>query len=771
MRFTALLVCAVACSAHSTSNMCSVQDASPQVGVTHGTIKIRDDASVPATTLIALDAARGEYEPFQIVIAGGTAGITDLVVAKAALAKDDDASVSLPVDDIRLYQEGRYNVLYASSVEGASGYWPDPLIPDVDAYAHQPRNAFVHFDIAAGTTRAVWVDVRVPADQPPGLYTGTFTVSGGNLATTTITVRLRVRNFSLPATATLASAFGLSVDEVTRAHFGGQWCSDFPVDQTNALLQSYSAAALDHRITLMNPTCGNPASDLSTFDHWFGALFDGTGPTELAGARARSFRNPAVADMPTLAQHFTAHGWPNLVDYSCDEPPRACDLSNWPTRAQAAHAAGIPNLVTTELDYLTQQGWLDLVDIACPVAETMNDSSRAAWNDFLARGPSKQLWWYQSCDSHGCGGCDASNANFDGVRGMPSYVIDSDARQNRAMEWLSFVFDVSGELYYESAQSLASGLDWDSGLAYCAFGGNGDGSLFYPGKPSDPRIGGTADFPLESVRMKLIREGMEDYEYLVLYAQKFGRDAAVAKAKQVMADVFSTKAHPADLLYQVRRELADGIEGAIGPQQLDIQHASGAVDLDGDLHEFAAAMPIVVPAGAANATFRMVWDDSALYIAASVDDADVRFAGSGKDGPLYDADAIEILLDPLLERTPTPTDDDRQLIVSAAGDVYDARGAGATGDASFDFAGLAVRTRVDGTLNDALPDHGYRIVVAIPWAALGLSSVAAGQQLGLDLGLDNLDATGLSFADWAGVVPFAQPSAWPQVRLVGAACR
>jgi hypothetical protein len=756
----------VAACSHSPSSpppgSCRVLDASQQVGVTHGTVKLRDDAAPPATTTIDLDAARGEFEPFQIAIAGGTAGITELHVDKAALVRDDDATITLPATAIRLYQEARTYIRYASSVEGASGYWPDPLIPDVDGYAGQPRNAFLHFDVPAGITRAVWVDVHVPVDQPAGFYSGTFMVSGLGLPSTPVTVHLRVRNFTLPATATLASAFGFEVDYTTRAHFGGQWCSDFPADQTNALLTSYARAALDHRITLMSPTCGSPARDFTTFDQAQGTLYAGTAATQLPGARARSFRDPNIADMAAMSQHFTQNGWTGLVDYSCDEPPRACDLAGWPARAQAAHAAGIPNLVTTDVDYLTQQGWLDLVDIVCPVAETMNDTSRAQYDAFLARGPTKQLWWYQSCDSHGCGGCDASNATYSDRVGMPSYVIDSDARQNRAMEWLSFIYGISGELYYETVQNLSAGLDWDSGYAYCAFGGNGDGSLFYPGKPSDPRIGGPAgsDFPMESLRLQLIREGMEDYEYLVLYAQKFGRDAAVAKAREVFPDVFGAKAHPAEMLYQVRRELADAIEGAPAPA-LDVAHAAGPVDLGGDLHEFAAATPVVVAAGAGNATFRLVWDENALYVAASVSDADVRTPVTGKDAPLYQDDAIEILLDPQLARAVVAGPDVRQVIASAAGDVYDAQGAGANGDPSFDLAGLQVQAKRTA--------QGYQVVARIPWQALGVTG-ATGLELGLDLALDDLDASGLSYADWAGIAPFAQPDRWHSIRLVGTAC-
>ena len=56
------------------------------------------------------------------------------------------------------------------------------------------------------------------------------------------------------------------------------------------------------------------------------------------------------------------------------------------------------------------------------------------------------------------------------------------------------------------------------------FGGNGDGTLFYPGLPD--LIGGSTHIPVESIRLKLIREGLEDYEYLALLEKSRGQKAA-----------------------------------------------------------------------------------------------------------------------------------------------------------------------------------------------------------------------------------------------------
>jgi hypothetical protein len=51
------------------------------------------------------------------------------------------------------------------------------------------------------------------------------------------------------------------------------------------------------------------------------------------------------------------------------------------------------------------------------------------------------LWWYQSCASHGC-----NMVGGDYFHGWPSYMIDVDAVANRIMQWLTWKYDVKGEL-------------------------------------------------------------------------------------------------------------------------------------------------------------------------------------------------------------------------------------------------------------------------------------------------------------------------------------
>src|SRR5919205_1825522 len=83
----------------------------------------------------------------------------------------------------------------------------------------------------------------------------------------------------------------------------------------------------------------------------------------------------------------------------------------------------------------------------------------------------------------------------------------------------------------------------DPWVSQSAFGGTGDGTLFYPGTTA--RIGGQTEIPVESLRLKGLRDGMEDYELLHL-AQTLGLGAqALAIAQGVYPKTYQAASSPA----------------------------------------------------------------------------------------------------------------------------------------------------------------------------------------------------------------------------------
>jgi hypothetical protein len=138
---------------------------------------------------------------------------------------------------------------------------------------------------------------------------------------------------------------------------------------------------------------------------------------------------------------------------------------------------------------------------------------------------------YQSCMSHGCAYGTNAPENKPGA-GWPSYMLDRSAAKARAMEWVTFLQGATGELYYQTVGMLSTA--WADQYR---FNGNGDGTLFYPGTPQ--AIGGKTDVPVASLRLKLIRQGMQDYEWLKAvsdagdpdYARKVARDLIPAASR------------------------------------------------------------------------------------------------------------------------------------------------------------------------------------------------------------------------------------------------
>jgi hypothetical protein len=242
-----------------------------------------------------------------------------------------------------------------------------------------------------------------------------------------------------------------------------------------------------------------------------------------------------------------------LFQYTCDEPELTCKWYEIRDRAAAAKAADpdLKTLVTTTIQEADAHGVTDAIDVMVPVVNYMDDKSgehagdqRGAYDGFLSK-PGKELWLYESCMSHGCGGTVnmGSPSEYDSYStGWPTYTIDASAARNRAMEWISFLEKASGELYWESAYAFnhdAWSNQWD-------FSGNGDGTLFYPGTPS--RIGGQTDVPVASIRLKMIREGMEDYEYLKALSDAGDADLARKIARQLFPSASSTDVDPAALM-------------------------------------------------------------------------------------------------------------------------------------------------------------------------------------------------------------------------------
>jgi hypothetical protein len=507
------------------------------VGALSPNTKVREGDSPTTKADVSLLAAKNEFESFQIVLKAGAANV-DGVSAKVSAKLTGPGGATIPDANVVLYVERYYDVGTASNDEGAAGPWPDPLVPDVDTYLGEKRNAFP-LSVPAGKTRVIWVDVLVPQTQAAGDYSGAIEIDVGGAKQAAIPVKLHVGTFSLPSTATLASAFGMGFSSAPLAHCPGTaypFCGDATGEASNKIRALYLRSALEHRFTISDTDFQPPfGSDKALYEKHVLPLVNGTATTRLPGAKLTVVRldggDSEVSKWIDYAK--TAGFFDRLVYYPVDEPgATASAWTKFKTSSDALHAADAAAqiLITSSIQDATSGGALDKIDVFVPVIDQLENrpgtgpyagDQRAKYDSWLAAKPNRKIWAYQSCDQHGCGSCGTKSPGVD-YTGWPNRVIDSSAVQDRAFPWHAFRFRVSGELYFETTYQLANA--WKAN-GQCAFSGSGDGTLFYPG--TKDQIGGTSGIPIESIRMKMIREGMEDYEYLVLAAKK---DAGKTKA-------------------------------------------------------------------------------------------------------------------------------------------------------------------------------------------------------------------------------------------------
>ncbi len=487
------------------------------VSVVGSAVKVRPMDQPNGSAGASLTAARNEFESFQVVVAAGASPLTGLSVALDSPLAGPGGTI--PASNVTVYREAYYDVTNVSDQEGATGRWPDALIPTVDPYFHEPRSAFP-IDVPAGENRVAWVDVLVPVDAKAGDYDGTVAVIADGGFAVSVPVHLIVLKFAIPSTSSLASAFGMDWDTPCLAAYG-ESCITHESDGWR-LKGLYTQAALDDRITISYPQYQPLASsqERGWFEQYILPLLNGTAPTKLPGAKLTSLDVDTGSWLKSWKAEAEAKGFADRAFvYACDEPNTSA--SSWKyckSRASAALAKwpAVSILITSTIDNADRFGATSLIDTMVPIVNEMDDkpgsssysgNQRSNYQAFLTD-PRNRLWMYTSCESEGCTG-DSSSSYFNG---WPGYPIDAPASEARAMGWLSFEYRTTGELYYATDIDLTTA--WTDQFD---FGGNGDGTLFYPGQPGTCAVGcvGGADpIPIESMRMKLIRDGYEDYEWL-----------------------------------------------------------------------------------------------------------------------------------------------------------------------------------------------------------------------------------------------------------------
>ena len=478
-----------------------------------------------------LSAARNDREAVQIVVRPDKT-LRALRAACSPLTQVGGTG-TIAAKNVKVLRVYYHFVEHPTDRTGVRDWWPDALPP-----LEKP------IDVEAGNNQPLWVLVHVPTDAMPGDYAGELALEADGWAAK-VPLRLHVWDFALPERNHLQTAFG----------FNPGMAFSYHQVKTEAdkrkLMDLYFQSFAEHRISPYNPVPldgfqvkfvpdANPARaeiDFSGFDkamaqavkryHFTGYRLPIAG---MGGGTFHSRSEPSIgtlgeespqyqamfsSQVKQIEEHLRQKGWLDMAYvYWFDEPdPKDYAFVRGGMERIKRYAPGIQTMLTEQ----PEEALAGPVDIWCPVTPQYNEESA---KKFRERG--NRFWWYV---------CTGPKAPF------CTLFIDHAATELRVWHWQTWQRDIVGTLVWETNYWTSSAAfpdkpqnPYEDPMGYVSgystprgtkrYWGNGDGRFIYP--PLEAAVPGASGpdpvlkAPVSSIRWEMLREGVEDYEYLYL---------------------------------------------------------------------------------------------------------------------------------------------------------------------------------------------------------------------------------------------------------------
>jgi hypothetical protein len=560
--------------------------------------KVQPSTAPGPGTSIALETYRDAYVSAQVVVRASGGDLSGVRVATTDLS--DGAGHSLSSDNLVLFRAAFIDFTGVTAHGGnldvpknsptGDGRIPDALVPLVNPYTQ--ADAGQPFDVQGEHNQPLWLDVHVPKGTVAGTYLGnlTITATGGSFAT--VPVSVKVWPIDLPDMRSVTTHFKMSTNDFLQYHKGISTCSasscwlDY-TDQAHTLVKRYEELAHSHRIDteqsfVVSPdnACAVP-TDWTEYDnamapYMTGAYWsDGVPSSRLGtpfspgaswGLEAQCTQAQYTALAAAWAAHLKAKGWfDKAIVYAADEPdstlfPAIAENSTWMQAGDLDWKAHIMDTTApTASNVSVLNPALGIYCVALAWYDNWNDHGaiygREEWPGLMSQGI--QLWFYES------------NAQD------PPYVTFAsntlDGLEPTLMMWGAWYEHATGFLYWD----IAAWTQADPWGPTIGFNKTGDGVLLYPGNhdgvmaPVGSPADVTVDGPIPSQRLKMVRQGLQDWALFQLADQKgLGTQARASVAKvysQLGGCTYSGCPAPAGgffwksdeaLIAQVRAEIA-----------------------------------------------------------------------------------------------------------------------------------------------------------------------------------------------------------------------
>ncbi|MBR5427874.1 MAG: DUF4091 domain-containing protein [Clostridia bacterium] len=505
----------------------------------YSTEKVKPTDNLGQDRDFAVSMAKNEAEGCQLTVRSDTDGAEFCL--RVSPAKNAEGN-TLPVE---IWQE------YYLTVDGHgdvfSSDFPDPLIPYGGETVTLEKNR----------SQTFFIEFRADAEAAAGEYVSIVSLCDeNNVCVKNARITVTVWDFALPVTSASASAVGLNGSLFPLA-------AGLPYDfyGTNTWLSFYDGSSTlspeQEEVYKKYYDC--------LLEHKLCAFFL---PYDLLDPRAEEYMNdPRVTafcipypkyDDEKLVRYYekvmSNELWASKAYfYPVDDPFDADRIDNFDTIVERlGRLCPGYHMVVPFGDYevTDHNGNLrtatgieeNVVDILCPISDYV-DEIRPWLDERVSQGD--RLWWYVCCGpSDGSGNCNL----FTYQNGL----------KHRILFWQQRRQNSEGFLYYETCNWGFAGDPWTNPVTFGAATNAdeaGDGLLLYPGNKI-----GTTD-PVLSLRLKDVRDGMEDYDLLTLAKEKLGEKETEKLIRRVTRSMTRYTDDPA-VFFAVRTEIGNMLSNA-----------------------------------------------------------------------------------------------------------------------------------------------------------------------------------------------------------------
>lgn len=485
----------------------------------HGLHNVFPDTPKPPdnSQQIRVSAARNQTVGAQIVLRADSQNRVEMITCSALRGQGGRGSVPATAF--------RYSFVEYHRVNKNSSHTPkEELVREAPA---DFPDAFLEekaVNLAPERNQPVYVQWRVPANTPAGLYIGEISVRLQS-GTIRVPVSLTVYDFTFPERTRLLVTNWTNPTSLASFH-NVEYLSEAYwrlLQRTASLMREHHQNVIFTPWSLIRATRGAEGQlrfDFTNFDRWVEIfLKEGFERIELHHVGGREHgqwedktfiawplecRNEGTGQiewlpleqwLPALHEHLRQKGWIERTLLHVADEPIEVNVDSWKQLAERAKRLA-PDLRRIDAIHVPNlRGYLEVWVPQLNFLEKWQKQFR------LEQARGSEMWFYVAWVPQGR---------------YPNRLIDYPLIKTRVMHWMNFLTDTTGFLHWgynfwgpSFEEQLAPGDNW----------------IVYPGKEA----------PRSSLRYEAMREGIEDYEYLCLL-----QDAAKRVAQRLGAVGFDT---------------------------------------------------------------------------------------------------------------------------------------------------------------------------------------------------------------------------------------